>query len=194
MNNEPNRASNSPVRFLIPEAHAHTSIKADNITTKLGRNSLLSVRTQPTTPHHHWASGHVCYIWSHKKVFWMKARDGTVKNQPNKMAMTPQHVHTIPSCLTGFWWFHPYIACFHSENFFVTCSCCFCCCCCCCFLGIVREKRGQREGRGENAWSVKYKSIELCCLQGTTKINSNAFMWKCTSERQTSLFRLDTKA
>ena len=33
----------------------------------------------------------------------------------------------------------PTCACFHSENFFVTCSCCF-------FLGIVREKRGGRGG------------------------------------------------
>ena len=33
----------------------------------------------------------------------------------------------------------PTCACFHSENFFVTCSCCL-------FLGIVREKRGGRGG------------------------------------------------
>ena len=34
------------------------------------------------------------------KVFQVKTstcRDGTLKNQPNKMAMTPQHIHTIPT-------------------------------------------------------------------------------------------------
>ena len=40
---------------------------------------------------------------SHKKVFQMKTsacRDGTLKNQPNKMGMTPQHIYTIPtSCV-----------------------------------------------------------------------------------------------
>ena len=37
---------------------------------------------------------------SHKKVFRMKAntcRDGTLKNQPNKMETTPQHIYTIPT-------------------------------------------------------------------------------------------------
>ena len=37
---------------------------------------------------------------SHKKVFQGKTsacRDGTLKNQPNKMGMTPQHIHTIPT-------------------------------------------------------------------------------------------------
>ena len=41
---------------------------------------------------------------SHNIVFWMEAsvcRDGTLKNQPNKMGMTPQHFHTIStSCAT----------------------------------------------------------------------------------------------
>ena len=35
-----------------------------------------------------------------QKVFWTKTgacRDGTLKNQPNKMGMTPQHFHTIPT-------------------------------------------------------------------------------------------------
>ena len=35
-----------------------------------------------------------------KKVFRMKTstcRDGTLKNQPNKMGTTPQHIHTIPT-------------------------------------------------------------------------------------------------
>ena len=35
---------------------------------------------------------------SHKTVFQMKTsvcRDGTLKNQPNKMGTTPQHIHTI---------------------------------------------------------------------------------------------------
>ena len=37
---------------------------------------------------------------SHKKVFRMKTstcRDEMLKNQPNKMGMTPQHIHTIPT-------------------------------------------------------------------------------------------------
>ena len=37
---------------------------------------------------------------SHKKVFQRKTsacRDGTLKNQPNKMQTTPQHIHTIPT-------------------------------------------------------------------------------------------------
>ena len=37
---------------------------------------------------------------SHKKVFRMKTsacRDGTLKNKPNKMGTTPQHIHTIPT-------------------------------------------------------------------------------------------------
>ena len=37
---------------------------------------------------------------SHKKVFRMKTstcRDETLKNQPNKMGTTPQHIHTIPT-------------------------------------------------------------------------------------------------
>ena len=37
---------------------------------------------------------------SHKKVFRMKTsacRDGTLKNQPNKMGTTPQHFYTIPT-------------------------------------------------------------------------------------------------
>ena len=37
---------------------------------------------------------------SHKKVFQRKTstcRDGTLKNHPNKMGTTPQHIHTIPT-------------------------------------------------------------------------------------------------
>ena len=40
------------------------------------------------------------YRTSHKKVFQMKTsacRDGTLKNQPNKMETTPQHIYTIPT-------------------------------------------------------------------------------------------------
>ena len=61
----------------------------------------------------------------------------------------------------------PTCTCFHSENFFVTCFCF----CSVLFLGMVREKRDGRGGQGEDAWSVKYESIELCCSQN---INSNA--------------------
>ena len=49
----------------------------------------------------------------------------------------------------------PTCACFHSENFFVTC---FCWIFLNCFLEIVREKRGGRGGRGEDAWSVSMKA------------------------------------
>ena len=65
----------------------------------------------------------------------------------------------------------PTCACFHSENVFVTCTCCFFLIV---FLEIVREKRGGRGGRGEDAWSVKYESIELWCSQQAIIINSNA--------------------
>ena len=46
---------------------------------------------------------HVCVIYiktSHKKVFSMKTstcRDGTLKNQPNKIGTTPQYFYTIPT-------------------------------------------------------------------------------------------------
>ena len=48
--------------------------------------------------------------------------------------------------------------CFCSETFFVTCSLLF---------FMVSEKNGGRGDQGEDAWSVKYKSIEFCCLQRT---------------------------
>ena len=38
------------------------------------------------------------------------------------------------------------------------------------FLGMAREKRGGREGQAENTWSVKYKSVELCCPQSHRKL------------------------
>ena len=62
----------------------------------------------------------------------------------------------------------PTCTCFHSENFFVTCSCCF-------LLEIVREKRGGKGRQGEDAWSVKYESIELWCSQRT----NNHYKFKC---------------
>ena len=44
------------------------------------------------------------HVWwlvtSHKKVFSMKTstcRDGTLKNQPNKIGTTPQYFYTIPT-------------------------------------------------------------------------------------------------
>ena len=89
MNNEPNRASNGPVKFLIPEAHAHTSIKADNITTKLGRNSLLSVRTQPTTPHHHYwrqlrLSKWPCMLYMKSQKGFLNESKGWNRQKPAK--------------------------------------------------------------------------------------------------------------
>ena len=44
-----------------------------------------------------------------------------------------------------------------------------------CFLEIVREKRGGKGRRGEDAWSVKYESIELWCSQRT----NNHHKFKC---------------
>ena len=39
-------------------------------------------------------------------------RDGTLKNQPNKMGTTPQHIHTIPtSCQVGF----VFVSCVHER-------------------------------------------------------------------------------
>ena len=35
------------------------------------------------------------------------------------------------------------------------------------FFGMVREKRGGKGRRGEDAQAVKYECIELCCLQRT---------------------------
>ena len=55
---------------------------------------------------------------------------------------------SIPTCI-----------CFHSENFFMTCSCSF--------LGMVRGKSGGRGGRGEAAWSVKYECTLLVAQQRT---------------------------
>ena len=52
-------------------------------------------------------------------------------------------------------------ACFHSENFFCDL---FLLLFFYCFLEIVREKRGRQ---GQDAWSVNYESIELCCSQRT---------------------------
>ena len=62
----------------------------------------------------------------------------------------------------------PTCAGFHSENFFVTCSCCF-------FfmvLEVVREKRGRQ---GEDAWSVGYETLN-CVVHKEQRIiiNSNA--------------------
>ena len=40
---------------------------------------------------------------------------------------------------------------------------------------IVREKKGGKGRRGEDAWSVKYESIDLCCSQRT----NNHHKFKC---------------
>ena len=58
----------------------------------------------------------------------------------------------------------PTCACFHSENFLVTCFCCF-------FLlffffyNTKIEERWVRKARGR--CMIKYESIELCCSQRT---------------------------
>ena len=84
---------------------------------------------------HSWQNGTRCrdgvnVLWCHSHLVWLVFKG------------------SIPTC-----------ACFHSEKFFVTCSCCFFFCLFV-FLKIVTEKRGRQ---GEDAWSVKYESIELCC-------------------------------
>ena len=57
----------------------------------------------------------------------------------------------------------------------MTSSCCFFFVVCLfVLLEIVTEKRGRQE---EDAWSVKYESIELCCSHDKERriiINSNA--------------------
>ena len=85
---------------------------------------------------HSWQNGTRCrdgvkLLWCHSHLVWL------VFEAP------------IPTC-----------ACFHSENFFVTCSCCFLYC----FLGMVRKKRCWRVGQ---ACCVPYDSIELFCPQKT---------------------------
>ena len=82
----------------------------------------------------------------------------------------------------------PTCACFHSENFFVTCSCWVFFCCN--LLGTVTEKRHGRVGRGEDAWCVQYDSTEHFCSQRTKNCHkvrcfqvklsiqtSNFFIW-----------------
>ena len=44
------------------------------------------------------------------------------------------------------------------------------------FLGMVREKIGERGAQWEDAWSVKYESTEPCCKQCV--VNSNDFIDK----------------
>ena len=63
----------------------------------------------------------------------------------------------------------PTCTCFHSEHFFVTCSCCFFFYC---FLEVVREKRGRQ---GEDAWSAGYETWN-CVVHKEQRIiiNSNA--------------------
>ena len=87
----------------------------------------------------------------------------------------------------------PTYACFHSENFLVTCSCCFFLYC---FLGMVRKKRGGRVGR---ACCVQYDSIELFFVHKELRIviNSSTSKRNCKSKRQTPLsagFRSPSKA
>ena len=45
------------------------------------------------------------------------------------VGMVESIVVSSPSSLVGFESSIPTCACFHSENFFGTCSCCFFCCC-----------------------------------------------------------------
>ena len=75
-------------------------------------------------------------------------------------------VVSFPSSLVGFWGFQPYMGLFsfrklfcdlllHVVLFF--------------FLGMEERLEGGG-GRGEDAWSVKYESIELCCSQRTKNL------------------------
>ena len=56
---------------------------------------------------------------SHKKVFQRKTsacRDGALKNKPNKMRTTPQHIHTIPtSCAILPTMLCVFVSCVHSR-------------------------------------------------------------------------------
>ena len=90
------------------------------------------------------------------------------------------NVVSFPSSLVGFWGFHPYMRLCSFRRLFwdlfrhVV------------FLGMVREKRGGRGGRGEDTWSVKYECTLLCCSQ-RTKSCCKRFQWNCESNHQTSL-------
>ena len=72
-----------------------------------------------------------------------------------------------------FGWFYegsiPACAGFHSENFFVTCSCCFFCLWF--FKGSKREERQARE----RCMVCRVCTIELCCSQRT----KNHHKFKC---------------
>ena len=72
-----------------------------------------------------WQNGTRCrdgvnVLWCHSHLFWLVFEG------------------FIPTC-----------ACFHLENFFVTCSSCFF------LIEVVREKRDRQ---GEDAWSVGYET------------------------------------
>ena len=93
---------------------------------------------------HSWQNGTKCrdgvkLLWCHSHLVWLVFEG------------------SIPTC-----------ACFHSETFhLVTCSYWFFLFFLYCFLGMVREKRHWRVGRGEDACCVQYNSIELFCSQRT---------------------------
>ena len=65
---------------------------------------------------------------------------------------------SFPSSLVGFLGFHPCMHCFHSENYFVTCSCCFFF-----FVVIVLLFRNSEVG-GEaerNMHGIKYDNVHI---------------------------------
>ena len=50
---------------------------------------------------------------------------------------------------------------------------CVCVCVCVC-LGMVRKKKGGREGQGEDAWSIKYDNVHIQLRKNHHKASSKS--------------------
>ena len=107
---------------------------------------------------HSWQNGTRCrdgvnVLWCRSHLVWPQGRsEGGFRDfrKPSLESIL------IPTC-----------AGFHSENFFVTCSCCF-------FFGFRSSKREERQAWGR-CMVCKVCSIELCCSQRT----KNHHKFKC---------------
>ena len=88
------------------------------------------------------------FFWVHSWQNGTRCRDGVNVLWCRSHLVWLVFEGSIPTC-----------ACFPLESFFVTCSCCFFFKL---FLEMVREKKRWER---EDAHSVKYESIQLCCSQ-----------------------------